>query len=82
MDDSEDILENFGLEEPILGLRNENCNYSMSKIGVNLGMIMFEDKIIFIHEVPYCVAVAIWLLESCITQIIDNCEEFKCGRLY
>ena len=42
-------------------------------------MIRFGDKIVLTvtHEVPYCVAVAIWLLEGCITQANDGFEEFK-----
>ena len=53
IDDSEDILENFGLEETIWGSRNENINYIISKTGVNLHMIRLEDKIVFTvsHEV-------------------------------
>ena len=45
-DDSEDILENFQLEETILGSRNEKFDYIISKIGVDLDMIGFGDKII------------------------------------
>ena len=45
MDDSEDMLENFWLEETILGSRIENVNYITSKMGVNLDMIRFEDKL-------------------------------------
>ena len=61
MGGGEDILQNFGLEETILGSRNENFNYIISKTGVNLDMIMFENKIVIIvtHDIPYCVAVAI-----------------------
>ena len=35
-------------------------------------MIRFEDTnmITVTHEAPYCVAVATWLLEGCITQAI------------
>ena len=77
MDDSEDILDNFGLEKAILRSRNENCNYITSKTSVNIGKIRVEDTIVFIvtHEVPYCVAVAISLLEGCITLAIDNCKD-------
>ena len=48
-------------------------------MGVNLDMIRFEYKIVIAvtHQFPYCVAVAIWLLEGCITKMIDNFEEFK-----
>ena len=79
MDDSEDIPENFGLEENIPASRNENFNYKICKISVDLDMIRFQDKtgITVTHEVPYCVAVVIWLLEGCITQTIDDFEEFK-----
>ena len=76
MDDSAD---NFGLEENILGSRNENFNFIISKMDANLDIIRFEDKIVITvtHEVLYCLAVAIWLLEGCITQATDDFEEFK-----
>ena len=40
---------------------------------------MLEDKIVFTvtHDIPYCVAVVMWLLEGCITQTTDDLEEFK-----
>ena len=41
MDDSEDILESFGLEETILASRNENFNYIITTTGVNVDMIRF-----------------------------------------
>ena len=68
MDDTKDILENCGLEETILASRIENFNY-ITTTGVDLDMIKFEDKTVIIvnNEVSYCVAGAIWLLESCIT---------------
>ena len=79
MDDSEDNPGNLGLEETIPGSRNENFNYVMSKTGVNIDMIRVKDKIVFTvtHEIPYHVAVAIQLLEGCITQTIDDIEELK-----
>ena len=42
-------------------------------------MFMFEDKLVNMatHEVPYGVAVAIWLLECHIIQAIDDFGEFK-----
>ena len=78
MDDSKDILENFGLGETIMVTRNENFNYIISKMGFNLNMIRSEDKIVItvIHEVSYCVTVAIWLLEGCIIQAINDFEKF------
>ena len=36
MADSEDIIENFGLEETILGSRDDNFNYIRSTTGDNL----------------------------------------------
>ena len=65
MDKREDMLENFELEGTILGSRNENFNYIISKTGVDLDKIWFENKIVFTvtHEAPYYVAVTIWLLE-------------------
>ena len=47
-------------------------------MGVSLNMIRFKDKIVITvpHEVPFCVVVAIWLLEVCITQAVDDFEEF------
>ena len=46
-------------------------------MGVNLHMSSVEDKFIsaVTHEVLYCVAVAIWLCEGCITQAIDDFEQ-------
>ena len=79
MDKSEDILENVRLEETILLSINENLKLHKSKTGVDLDMIRFEDKIVFtvIHEVPYCVAVTICLLEVWITQRVADFEQYK-----
>ena len=76
MDDSEDIHESFGLADTILESRNENFNYIISKTHVNLHMIRFEDKTVFTitHLVPICVAVTIWLLESCIIETLYAIE--------
>ena len=62
MDHSENILENPGLEEIILGSKNEIFNCMISKMGADLDMIRFEDKIVIkvTHEVLYCMAVAVW----------------------
>ena len=56
----EDTLENCGLEETIMG-----SNHLISKMGINLYMIKFEDKIVITITlaIPYCVAVAIWFLK-------------------
>ena len=74
MDDNENILENFDLEQTILGSRNQNFNYIICKIGVDLNIIRFEDKILLtiISEVPYALVVARWLLEGCIAQAIND----------
>ena len=78
IDASEVLLENLSLAEAIMGSRNENFNY-IGKMGVDLNIIRFEEKIVFTvtHESPYCVAVAIWLFEGCITQAINHLGEFK-----
>ena len=46
---------------------------------VDLDIIRFEDKIVFTvtHNFIYCVTVFIWLFEGCITQAIDDFEEFR-----
>ena len=47
-------------------------------------MIWFEEKnvITCTHEVPYGMAVAIWMTEGCITQAIEDSEEFKKKTFY